>query len=357
MENKIPIYGMTFAQLEMHLSAMSEKPTKAPFIFQSLYRSSITTLLDIEVINQRLKKTLADTFSITLPRLVEKTESVDTVKFLFALPANDFNHQEHLIEAVLMRQEYGNSLCISTQVGCNMACAFCQSGRFKKVHNLTTAELVSQVIAVQRLAQCTITNIVLMGIGEPFDNYDNVMQFLEIIMHPHGLAIGKNHITVSTCGIVPKIKQYAMHPYHGLLAISLHAPDDMTRSQLMPVNRSYPVTDLMDAARSYIAVSGKKVMLEYVMLEKVNDTTEQAQQLADLIGSDNFHVNLIPYNATQNLGFTQSSRERILAFYDVLKKNNITVTMRREFGASVNAACGQLRADYEKKESQQKECK
>ena len=340
------IYGLTYAQLEASLLQMGEKKTKAPFIFHSLYRTQVDSLLDVETINDQLKQTLADTFSLTLPRLVTKTASRDTVKFLFALPSES---TEHLIEAVLMRQKYGNSLCISSQVGCNMACAFCQSGRFKKVHNLTPAELVSQVIAVQQLAQCTISNIVLMGIGEPFDNYDNVMRFLEIVTHPHGLAIGKNHITVSTCGVVHKIDAYTANPHHGLLAISLHAPDDASRSQLMPINRRYPVGELMHAARNYIHATGKKVMLEYVMLQDINDTPEQAQMLADLIGDDNFHVNLIPYNETQNLGFTQSSRERIMAFYDVLKKNHITVTMRREFGASVNAACGQLRADYEQK--------
>lgn len=338
------IYSLTYAQLETQLVQMGEKKAKAAFIFQSLYRRQIEDLMDVSVINNTIKEKLAAKFTLTLPRLVEKTETHDTVKFLFELQG------AHLIEAVLMRQNYGNSLCISSQAGCNMACAFCQSGRFKKVHNLTADELVSQIIAVQKLTGCQISNIVLMGIGEPFDNYENIMQFLEIIMHPHGLAIGKNHITVSTCGIVPKIKDYAAHPYHGLLAISLHAPDDTTRSALMPINRRYPVAELMEAARIYILTTGKKVMLEYVMLQKINDTPEQAEQLAKLIGKDKFHVNLIPYNETENLGFTQSEQERILAFYDVLKKNNITVTMRRAFGTSVNAACGQLRADYEKNE-------
>jgi len=340
------IYGLTYTALEQALEAMNEKKTKAAFIFQSLYRAQINNLMDVAVINASAKQKLATHFSLTLPRLVEKTEDINTIKFLFAL--EDEQQNEYLIEAVLMRQAYGNSLCISSQAGCNMGCTFCQSGRFKKVHNLTTAELVSQVIAVQQLADCVINNIVLMGIGEPFDNYDNVMAFLEIVMHPHGLAIGKNHITVSTCGIAPKIEAYATHPCHGLLAISLHAPDDDTRNALMPVNRSYPIKHLMDAARNYIRITGKKVMLEYVMLQNINDTPEHAAKLATLIGNDKFHVNLIPYNETENFGFTQSSRERILAFYDVLKKHNVTVTMRREFGASMKAACGQLRADYEK---------
>lgn len=335
------LYGLTYTQLEQYLLSIGEKVSKAPFIFKGLYKQQLTDLLDIPAIRQPLKELLKQHFTLERPRLVQQTDSTDTVKFLFALQDGS------LIEAVLMRQNYGNSLCISSQVGCNMACAFCQSGRFKRVRNLQPEELTAQIIAVQQLTGCTISNIVLMGIGEPFDNYDNIMQFLEIIGHPHGLAIGPRHITVSTCGLAPQIKSYARHPQHGLLAISLHAPDDETRSQLMPVNRRYPLAQLMEAARFYIQQTGKKVMLEYVMLQEVNDSPLQAQQLADLIGNDSFHVNLIPYNETQNLGFTQSSRERILSFYDILKKNTITVTMRREFGASVNAACGQLRASYE----------
>lgn len=336
------IYGLTYTQLEQYLTSIGEKPTKAPFIYQALYKKQIDSLLDIPDLRRPLLEKLHQNFSMELPKLIEQTTGDDTIKFLFSLSDGS------LIEAVLMRQKYGNSLCISSQVGCNMACAFCQSGRFKKKRNLSAAELTGQIIYIQKRLQLTISNIVLMGIGEPFDNYDNVMQFLEIVGHPHGLALGTRHITVSTCGLVPQIEQYAAHPAHGLLAISLHAPDDETRSRIMPINRKYPVAQLMNAARSCIRQTGKKVMLEYVMLDKINDHPHQAQLLADLIGDDDFHVNLIPYNETQNLGFAQSSRERILAFYDVLKKNHITVTMRREFGSSVKAACGQLRADYEK---------
>ncbi len=338
------IYGLTFHQLEQYLLQIGEKPSKAPFIFRGLYKEQFSSLLELPQIRQALKEQLAQTFSMELPHLVQQTSSADTEKFLFALQDGS------LIEAVLMRQKYGNSLCISSQVGCNMACAFCQSGRFKKVRNLQPEELVAQILFIQQHLQITISNIVLMGIGEPFDNYDNVMQFLEIIGHPYGLALGRRHITVSTCGLVPQITQYAQHPCHGLLAISLHAPDDETRSHIMPINRRYPVAQLFEAARSYIQQTGKKVMLEYVMLQQINDHPWQAQLLADFIGTAQFHVNLIPYNETQNLGFTQSSRQRIFAFYNVLKKNHITVTMRREFGSSVNAACGQLRADYEQQQ-------
>ena len=250
------IYGLTYVQLEAYLLELGEKKSKAPFIYQGLYKQQIDSLLDIPAIRQSLLKRLEEDFSMTLPRLVEQTEGDDTTKFLFSLEDGS------LIEAVLMRQKYGNSLCISSQVGCNMACAFCQSGRFKKVRNLLPEELTGQIIYIQKQLHLTISNIVLMGIGEPFDNYDNVMQFLEIISHPHGLALGPRHVTVSTCGLVPQIEQYASHPAHGLLAISLHAPDDETRSRLMPVNRRYPVAQLMDAARSCILKTGKKIMPE-----------------------------------------------------------------------------------------------
>lgn len=338
------IYGLTFHQLEQYLLQIGEKPSKAPFIFRGLYKEQLSSLLEVPQIRQPLKEQLSQAFSMELPHLIQQTSSADTEKFLFALQDGS------LIEAVLMRQKYGNSLCISSQVGCNMACTFCQSGRFKKVRNLQPEELVTQLLFIQKHLQITISNVVLMGIGEPFDNYENVMHFLEIIGHPYGLALGRRHITVSTCGLVPQIIQYAQHPHHGLLAISLHAPDDETRSRIMPINRRYPVSQLFEAARVYIQQTGKKVMLEYVMLQQINDYPWQAQLLADLIGTAQFHVNLIPYNETQNLGFTQSSQQRIAAFYDMLKKNHITVTIRREFGSSVNAACGQLRANYERQQ-------
>lgn len=341
IHNKTNLYGQTYSQLEQYLLQIGEKASKAPFIFRGLYQTPCASLLDLPQLRASLKAQLAKDFSLELPRLVQRTSSADTEKFLFAL------QDESLIEAVLMRQRYGNSLCISSQVGCNMACAFCQSGRFKKVRNLQPEELTGQLLSVQQHLQLTISNVVLMGIGEPFDNYDNVMQFLEILQHPYGLALGKRHVTVSTCGLAPRILQYSQHRQHGLLAISLHAPDDETRSALMPVNRRYPVAQLFDAARAYIRQTGKKVMLEYVMLQEINDHLWQAQLLAERIGTDLFHVNLIPYNETQNFGFSQSSRNRIIAFYDILKKNHVTVTMRREFGSAVNAACGQLRADYE----------
>lgn len=340
------LYGLTFAQLEAYLLQSGEKITKAPFIYSGLYRAQVSSLLDLPSLNPALCRILDAHFSIALPRLERLEDGGDSAKLLLALEDGS------RIEAVLMRQVYGNSLCISTQVGCNMACAFCQSGRFKRTRNLAPHELTGQVLAAQRALGVKVTNVVLMGIGEPFDNFDNVMQFLEIASHPMGLALGARHITVSTCGLVPRIEQYAAHPFACLLAVSLHAPDDATRDQLMPVNRRYPVSQVVEAARQCARVTNKKVMLEYVMLDGVNDHPWQARLLAERIaGRERLYVNLIPYNETQNLGFRQSSRARILAFYDELKKHHVVVTMRREFGARLHAACGQLRADQELRES------
>lgn len=335
------IYGYTIPALEQYLCSIGEKPTKAPYIFRGLYRHRVTSLTDIPDLRHSLLERMQADFCMKLPKLLEQITTEDTVKFLFSMEDGG------LIEAVLMKQAYGNSLCISSQLGCNMACAFCQSGRFKKQRNLTAAEMTGQVLLAEQISGLKISNVVLMGIGEPFDNYENITDFVSIITSDLGMAIGHRHVTVSTCGLAPQIVAYAQHPDHAMLAISLHAPDDETRSRIMPINRRYSVAQVMEAAREYIRITNKPVMLEYTMMAGINDTPEQAQLLCEIIGSDDFHVNLIPYNDTQNLGFAKSSVESIKAFYNVLKQNNVVVTMRRRFGSEVNAACGQLRANYE----------
>jgi len=334
------IYGQTLPQLKEYMVQLGEKPSKAVFLFKGLYQQKIQDFMDTPILKEALKVQLAQDFQMQLPTLVEQTAGEDTAKFLFSLADGS------LIEAVLMKQKYGNSLCISSQVGCNMACAFCQSGRFKRVRNLTAAEMVAQVLAVEKLVEEKVNNVVLMGIGEPLDNYDEVTAFIDIVSHQQGLAIGMRHITLSTCGIVPRIYDYMEREAPGPLAISLHAPNNELRNQLMPINRRYPVEELMTAVKAYIAKTNKKVMLEYVMLDGINDKPEHAHQLAALIESSDCHVNLIPYNATQNLGFAPSSMENIKIFYDILRDKGIFVNLRREFGASVQAACGQLKANY-----------
>lgn len=336
------IYELTYNQLEDYLKGLGENPAKASFIYKGIYQQNLAAFDELTLLKTSLLARLAADFSLTLPRLVQRTDGEGVSKFLFTLA------DESLIEAVLMRQRFGNSVCISTQVGCNMACAFCQSGRFKKVRGLTAGEMTAQVLAVQRALGEKVDNVVLMGIGEPFDNYEAVMAFLEIITCPRGLAIGPRHVTVSTCGITPRIYDYLASPYHGQLAVSLHAAEDTLRSQLMPVNRRYPLAELMEAVRTFAQESGKKVMLEYILLDRVNDSREQARQLAALTTGSRLHINLIPYNGTENLGFTASSPERIRSFYDELKKEQVLVTLRREFGGNIDGACGQLRADYER---------
>ncbi|MDD3241613.1 MAG: 23S rRNA (adenine(2503)-C(2))-methyltransferase RlmN, partial [Bacilli bacterium] len=274
--------------------------------------------------------------------VLDKVEKdVDVNKYLFSLTDNQ------KIEAVLMRHDYGNSLCISTQVGCNMGCNFCESGRLKKVRNLTTAEMVQQLFKVEEDINSRISHVVVMGIGEPFDNYDNLVKFIEIINHPKGFAIGSRHITVSTCGIVPKIYEFTKLPYQVNLAISLHAPNNEIRGKIMPINKVYDIRKLIESLNNYIYETNRRVTFEYILLDGINDSTDNAKELVKLLRGMNCYVNLIPYNETNNIDFKRSSFDKITNFYNILKENNIQATIRREFGTKISAACGQLRAKKE----------
>ncbi len=333
------IFGMTPTALSDYFSERNENPAKASIVFDKIYRKGIMSFADLGF-SERITKMLEQDLEITLPEIVEKLDSTDTAKLLLRLSDGEF------VETVLMRQSFGNCICVSTQVGCAMGCAFCQSGRLKRRRNLLTHEITGQLIAIQREFGVKITGVSVMGIGEPFDNFDNVQSFCEILTAPKGLETGEKHITVSTCGLVPEIRRYAELPHPCNLAISLHAPNDELRSKLMPINRRYPLTEVINAAEYFSVKANRRVTLEYIMLSEINDLPEHARQLADLIGKRNFYVNIIPYNPTEADSFRKSSRERIMAFYDVLKKNGIGVTMRREFGSELKAACGQLSADH-----------
>ena len=280
-------------------------------------------------------------FSIKKLEILNKQVGKDVVKYLFKLEDNN------KIEAVLMKHDYGNSLCISTQVGCNMGCHFCESGRLKKVRNLKTHEMVLQILMVEADLNIRISHLVLMGIGEPFDNYDNVINLIEIINHPKGLALGSRHITISTCGIVPKIKEFMKYDKQVNLAISLHAPNNEIRNKIMNINKVYPIEEVINVVKEYIKITNRRVTLEYIMLKGINDSVDNALELSKLISGINCYVNLIPYNETSHIEFKKSSKDDIMKFYDTLKKNNINVTVRREFGSTVSAACGQLRSNYE----------
>lgn len=335
------IYNYTLEKLENYFLDHQEKKFKATQIFDWLYRKKVHSFEEMTNLKKDLIEKLKKEFSITSLELVQKQEDIDVKKFLFSLE----DHQK--IEAVLMKHNYGNSLCISTQVGCNMGCAFCESGRLKKRRNLKTCEMVLQILKVEEIINEKITHVVLMGIGEPFDNYDAVIDFINIINCGKGLDIGARHITVSTSGIIPKIEQFIEDGKQVNLAISLHAPNDTLRNELMPINKAYPLKDLIQVLKKYIAKTNRRVTFEYIMIKDKNDSLACAKELASLVQGMNCYINLIPYNETSHIQYKRSEKETILKFYDCLKKNHINVTIRKEFGTKVMAACGQLRAKIE----------
>ncbi len=334
-------FGITPSELEGYFIGIGENPAKASILFDHVYRRKGSDITPPQF-SQRVNLQLSRDITLELPDIVEKHESEDAAKLLLKLSDGEF------VETVLMRQHFGGSVCVSTQVGCAMGCAFCQSGKLKRRRHLLPHEMVGQVIAIQREFGVRITNVSVMGIGEPFDNFDNVRRLCEILTAPKGLEIGEKHITVSTCGLVPEIYDFAELAHPCNLAISLHAPNDELRSELMPINRRYSLSELIKAAEYFSLKANRRVTLEYIMLDGVNDDPIHAQQLAELIGKRNFYVNIIPYNPTEADEFRKSSHDRIMAFYDVLKRNRIGVTMRREFGSDLKAACGQLSSEYNK---------
>lgn len=337
----ISIYGVTLEKLEDYFINIGEKKFKATQVYDWIYKKRVKSFDECVNVKKETIERLKQDFSFTELKLLEKRSDVDVSKYLFEL--EDHNK----IEAVLMNHDYGKSLCVSTEVGCNMGCKFCESGRLKKVRNLETHEMVEQILKIEELEQIRISHVVLMGIGEPFDNYDNVIDFIDIINEGKGIDIGARHITVSTCGVVPKIKEFMEHGKQVNLAISLHAPNDELRNQLMPINKAYPLNELIQVLKKYIGKTNRRVTFEYILLKGINDSPKQALELSKLICDLNCYVNLIPYNETSHIEFKRAEQESILKFYDILKQNNINVTIRREFGTKVMAACGQLRSHHE----------
>ena len=335
------IYNVDIDRLTEWFLDNGGKKFNAPDLFNWIYRIRISNFSEISNIKKKVIEKLEKDFNMKKLEIVRKEEEIDVSKYLFRL--EDGEH----IEAVLMRHDYGNSICISSQVGCNMGCKFCESGRRKKVRNLKTYEMVLQVLEIEEDIESRISHVVIMGIGEPFDNYYNVINFLKIINHPKGMAIGSRHITVSTCGIIPKIKEFEKLNMQVNLAISLHAPNNELRSKLMPINKAYPLEDLIQVLKEYTKKTGRRLTFEYILLKDVNDSEENAKELANLIKGMNAYVNLIPYNETDNIEFNRSKTIQIMKFYDILKKNNIGVTIRKEFGKKISAACGQLRSREE----------
>ena len=332
------IFNETYESLENYFISMNEKKYRATQLYDFLYKKRIYNLNNMNNISKTTKEKLLKDFDFSFIKIIKKQEDNDVKKYLFKLK------DDSLIESVLMYHNYGISLCVSSQVGCNMGCAFCESGRLKKVRNLETYEIVEQLLLIEQDLNIRITHIVIMGIGEPFDNYDNVMNFIKIITSPKGIDMGKRHITVSTCGLIPGIKKFMQDFSQVNLAISLHASNDTIRNKIMPISKVYKLNELISTIKEYIKVTNRRVTFEYIMLENINDSQDCAKELSNLLKGINCYVNLIPYNETENIGFKRTKKMQILAFYDILKKNGINVTIRREFGGNVDAACGQLRA-------------
>jgi 23S rRNA (adenine2503-C2)-methyltransferase len=351
---KPTIYGLTIAALTEWVESAGEKKFRAKQIWDWLYRSRVQTFEEMTNLSASVVEKLNESFIMNPLQQVVVQESEDgTVKYLFMLP------DRMMIETVLMRQSYGLSVCVTTQVGCNMGCTFCASGILKKERDVTAGEIVAQIMLVQKYfdergLDERVSHVVVMGIGEPFENYGNLMDFLYIINNDNGLAIGARHITVSTCGFNPKkIREFAHEDLQINLAISLHAPNNDLRSSLMRINRSVPLEKLFDAIDYYTETTNRRVTYEYIMLSGVNDTPEVAQELANWIKPRNklAYVNLIPYNpVAEHIKYERSRKDDVLKFYDVLKKNGINCVIRQEHGADIDAACGQLRSkNIEKK--------
>ena len=341
MEKK-SIYSLDIQDWQNWLQEQKQPKFRANQIVDWLFKKRVTSIDEMSNLPKDLKGLMQESFDVTTLKERKKQVASDgTTKFLFELSDGD------LIETVLMRHKYGCSVCVTTQVGCRIGCKFCASTLSGLKRNLQAGEIVAQVLRVQQYldeSQERVSHIVVMGIGEPFENYENLTKFIEIINSEKGLNIGSRHITVSTSGIVPKIYNFAdQHPQVSF-AVSLHAPTDELRTQLMPINRAYPLEKLMEAVKYYIKQTNRRITFEYGLIKNVNDTVECANQLADLVGRLNCHINLIPVNYVPERGFDRTPIEHIEKFEQTLKKRGVNVTVRRELGSDIDAACGQLRA-------------
>ena len=336
------IYSMTLKKLEEYFFNINEKKYKARQLYDWIYVKRVTNFDDMSNIKKEVLEKLKKDFYFDNLDIIKKESDIDVSKYLLKLSDGK------TIEAVLMEHDYGNSLCISSEVGCNMNCSFCESGKIKKQRDVESGEMVSEILKVENETGIRISHVVIMGIGEPFDNYQNIVNFIEIVNNPFGINLGSRHITVSTCGIVPKIYEFSEIPYQVNLAISLHASNDKLRTKLMPINKVYNLDKLMESIKYYLSKTNRRVTFEYIMLDRINDNSENAIELSKLLQGLNCYVNLIPYNETSTLEYKRSEKSRILKFYDILKKNNINVTIRREFGSKISAACGQLKTSKER---------
>ncbi len=341
---KQDVKSMTIEELAIALEEMGEPRFRSKQIFSWLHKG-VKSFEEMSNLAKPLRKSLAEHFTITVPRVLRKqvSQKDGTVKYLWQM------EDGNCVETVLMQYHHGNTVCISTEIGCSMGCKFCASTLGGLVRRLRPSEMLDQVIFTAQDSGLEISNIVLMGIGEPLDNYENVLRFLHIVNCQEGLGIGMRHISLSTCGLVDKIDRLAEEKLQLTLSISLHAPDDESRSAIMPINRKYSVQSLLEACQRYFVKTGRRISFEYTMIAGISDSPEQAQLLAKRLEGMQAHVNLIPLNAVKETGLKTSSRQSIGEFQKILEQHGITATVRRTLGSDIDASCGQLRRNYEKR--------
>lgn len=326
------------SDLKEEMISIGEKAFRAEQIFKWLYVDKVKDFDEMTNLSLELREKLKENYTICNFKILKKLESKDgTKKYLFDVL------DENAIESVLMEYHHGKTICVSSQIGCKMGCKFCASTGIPFIRNLTPGEIVEQILAVEQNIQDKISNIVFMGIGEPLDNYDNVIKAIRILNNPKGLNIGARHISISTSGLVPRIYDLAKENIQCTLSVSLHATNDEKRSAMMPVNNSYHIKELMQACKDYISMTNKRISFEYALAKDNNDNLQDAQELVKLLRGMLCHVNLIPINKIENGKFTKSSNENIIKFRDYLNDHGIVATIRRELGSDIDAACGQLR--------------
>lgn len=340
--SKTDIRSLTQEEMKVFVTEIGEKPFRGKQIYQWLHEKQVTSFDEMTNLSAKLRERLKETAALTvLKEVTVQTSALDgTKKYLFEL------EDGNMVESVLMRYHHGNSVCISSQAGCRMGCKFCASTLDGLVRGLTPAEMLEQIYRIGADIGERISNVVVMGTGEPLDNYENLLKFIHILTEEGGLHISQRNLTVSTCGIVPRIRQLADEKLQITLALSLHASTQEKREQIMPVAKAYDLTQVLDACKYYFKQTGRRISFEYSLIEGVNDSAEDVRNLASLLRGMNCHVNLIPVNPIKERDYRQSDRRAIEAFQAYLEKNGINVTVRREMGRDINGACGQLRKSF-----------
>ena len=344
--------SLNLEQLTEELLSIGEKKFRAKQVYSWIHEKLVDSFDEMTNLSKDLREKLKDNYTLNSMEVVAvQTSKIDgTQKYLFRL------HDGHVVESVLMRYHHGNSVCISSQVGCLMGCRFCASTIGGKVRDLAASEMLGQIYKIQKISEERVHNVVVMGTGEPLDNYDNLVQFIKMLTDENGLNISQRNLTVSTCGIVPKIRQLAEEKFQMTLALSLHATTQEKRKQLMPIANKYDLKEVLDACHYYYEQTGRRITFEYSLVGGVNDTKEDAQELTKLIGKFPCHVNLIPVNPIKERDFVQPNKQECQAFRNKLEKNGINVTIRREMGRDIDGACGQLRKSYLDQEKGDSEC-